>query len=404
MRNRIAYQNVALLAGPSPAYQAHSGSAPAGGTLESKLRVLNTVQTASFDMAINRAEVKQIGADARLAARQPVTQPTVSLGFSYILTDGRNEHAIGLAPAGDASFLSGVTGNDDRNFFLFVSEKGEQDFNFVSGYQNLSVLSFGNCYINNYTLDASVGAFPTVSVDYSASNVRFDQVSGLSGVYIPPSETEPDIVASGLIPAVNRENGVLASDITSYGYIVKRGSIADGGIFNTGPVGIGTASTIHHLKPGSVDLHLSNPNIGGLVVSGSTKMHVQSVSINIPVNRTDLLGFGSKYVYDRKTEYPSLGQMRVSAVASNIAAGTTDEIFSKDDVYQMEVIFNTTDSTANKTPAVSTKIQNAKIESQSISQSIGSNMAFDASFSFECNPTTGFVFSGIGIGTASEML
>jgi hypothetical protein len=62
----------------------------------------------------------------------------------------------------------------------------------------------------------------------------------------------------------------------------------------------------------------------------------------------------------------------------------------------MEIIFNTTNSSAVKTPAIATKIQNAKIQSESISQSIGDNMTFNASFTFECTPTTGFLFSGVG--------
>ena len=396
MRNRIGYQNVALMTGPSPAYQAHSGIAlgPNNGLLEgeisSKLKVLNTVQTASFDMAMNRADVKQISSkDNLLVARQPITQPSVSLSFSYNLTDGRNEQALGFHASGDTSFLSGVTGNDDRNFFLFIREKAEQDFNLISGYENLGLLSFGNCYANNYSLNASVGEIPNVSLTYSASNVRFDQVtSGLSGYYRPPSASARDIVASGVIPAVDRENGVVASDMTNYGYIVKRGQVLDGGVFNSG--------NIHFLKPGSMELFLSNPNIGGVNLSGSTKMHVQDVSINIPINRTDLMGFGSKYVYDRKAEYPSLAQLNISAIATDIKQGATDNIFSKDDVYQMEIIFNTTNSSAVKTPAVATKIQNAKIQSESISQSIGGNMTFDASFTFECTPTTGFLFSGVG--------
>lgn len=376
MRNRIIYNNAGLLTGPSPAYQAHSGT---DGS--SKLTSINTVQTASFDIGINRAEVKQIGSP-RLATRQPMIQPNVSLAFSYNLTDGRNEKTLGFNVAGDTSFLSGVTGNDDRNFFLFITEKQAQDFNLQSGYNNLDVLSFGNCFVNRYTLDASVGAFPSVSIDYSASNVRFDQPSGTY-----QQGAGNNIFASGLIPAVDRQNGTLASDFDNYGYVVKQGTVEDGGIYNTGD--------LHYLKPGNIDLFLSNPNIGGINLSGSTKMHVQNVSINIPVNRTDLYGLGSKYVYNRKAEYPSLGELSVSAIATAPLSGVTDKIFSKDDVYQMEVRFNTSDATADKTHTVSAKIQDAKIESQSISHSIGANMSFDATFSFECNPTKGFLFSGL---------
>tara|TARA_Y100000310_G_scaffold283626_1_gene305743 strand:- start:2057 stop:3220 length:1164 start_codon:yes stop_codon:yes gene_type:complete len=381
MRNRIIYNNVGLLTGPSPAYQAHSGT---DGS--SKLTSINTVQVASFEIGINRAEVKQIGIGTsiggpKLTTRHPVTQPNVSLGFSYNLTDGRNEKTLGFNVAGNTSFLSGVTGNDDRNFFLFITEKAEQDFNLQSGYSNADVLSFGNCYLNRYGLSASVGSFPMVSVDFSASNVRFDQPS--SGTYQPGG----NVYASGLIPAVDRQNGTLASDFDNYGYVVKQGTIADGGIYNSGD--------IHYLKPGDIELFLSNPSIGGIKLSGDNKMNVQDISIDIPINRTDLYGLGSKYVYDRKAEYPSLGQLNVSATATYPVSGVTDKIFSDDDVYQMEVRFNTSDSSSDKTHTISAKIQDAKIESQSISESIGSNMLFSATFSFECSTSKGFLFSGL---------
>ena len=40
--------------------------------------------------------------------------------------------------------------------FLFVSENAQTDFNLQSGFSNMDVLSFGNCYVNNYSLEASV--------------------------------------------------------------------------------------------------------------------------------------------------------------------------------------------------------------------------------------------------------
>ena len=124
-------------------------------------------------------------------------------------------------------------------------------------------------------------------------------------------------------------------------------------------------------------------------------MHVQSVSINVPVNRTDLYGLGSEYVYDRRTEYPSLATLDISAIATTPLSGVTDKIFSHDDAYQMEIRFNTSDASAAKTHTISAKIQDAKIQSQSISQSIGSEMTFEATFSFECNPERGLLFSGL---------
>jgi len=385
MRNRIAYQNVALLTGPSPAYQVHSGS---DGS--SKLTALNLVQTASFDIGVNRAEVKQIGG-TKLASREPVLQPNVGLGFSYLLTDGINEKTLGFNVAGETSFLSGVTGNDDRNFFLFVADKQETDFNFQSGFKNLDVLSFGNCYVNNYSLEAAVGMVPSVSVDYSASNVRFDQSSGTYN----PNHSNPkfnNIFASGIIPAVDRDNGTVATDFDNFGYVVKAGSVDEDSSVGAGIFNVGSNKFI---KPGDIHVEFSNPNIGGIQLSGDTKMHVDSISINVPVNRTDLYGLGSKYVYDRRAEYPTLGQIEISAVATNILAGQTDTLFSKDDVYQMQILFKKSTDSTTSSDVILTKFEDAKIVAQSINQTIGSNMTFNATFSFECSTTKGFLFSGL---------
>ena len=160
-----------------------------------------------------------------------------------------------------------------------------------------------------------------------------------------------------------------------------------GGVFHTGDT--------KFIEPGDIHVQFSNPNIGGIRLSGSQKMHVQSVSINVPVNRIDLYGFGSKYVYDRRAEYPTLGQIEISATATNFITGQTDTIFSKDDVYQMELLFKKSSSPTNATDTVLTKFQDAKIVAQSINQAIGSNMAFTATFSFECSTSKGFLFSGL---------
>ena len=124
-------------------------------------------------------------------------------------------------------------------------------------------------------------------------------------------------------------------------------------------------------------------------------MHVDSVSINVPVNRTDLYGLGSKYVYDRRAEYPTLGQIEISAVATNILAGQTDTLFSKDDVYQMQILFKKSTDSTTSSDVILTKFEDAKIVAQSINQTIGSNMTFNATFSFECSTTKGFLFSGL---------
>ena len=88
MRNRIAYQNVGLLVGPSPAYSFHSGQSATGemslaefassgqNLASSKLKQLNLVQSATFNFNVARTEIQQIGG-TNLVARKAAVQPDV---------------------------------------------------------------------------------------------------------------------------------------------------------------------------------------------------------------------------------------------------------------------------------------------------------------------------------------
>ena len=399
LRNRINYSNVGLMAGPTPSYSSHEAHhvEAEAGFRKTKLRTLRLVQSASFDFSISRNEIKQIGGN-KLAARKVVNQPNVGLSFGYFLHDGRNEHILGFNTAGDTAFLSGIqqTGQD-RNFFFGVAKEQKDQFNFTSNFSGIDVLSFGNCFCASYSIEASANTFPTVSLDYVASNVKFD--TNISGEYDPTGQ----YWGSGMTPAIDLQNGTKNNE---WRYLLRSGDYSAGGM---GDLGNSMPTGINYLKPSDIDLHLANPNIGGIKFSGEKTAHVHSLSINIPINRTDLLGLGSNYVYDRRPELPSLGQISIEATASefdpgkylpgsDLGAGLRD-IFVHDENYDMEVIFNETDDDLNKTPRVSMRMYNAKLQSQSVSQGIGDNMTVSAVFTFECTPdqtprTAGFTFSG----------
>jgi hypothetical protein len=129
-------------------------------------------------------------------------------------------------------------------------------------------------------------------------------------------------------------------------------------------------------------------------------MHINNISIDIPINRTDLYGFGSKYAYDRRAKFPGLGNISFSATANNFTNGTVDTVFSEDQEYDFTITFldptsplNSQGKPSNK--AVVLEVTKAKCQSQSFSQNIGDNMQVDGSFTFECTPFTGFKFSGV---------
>ena len=241
-----------------------------------------------------------------------------------------------------------------------------------------------------------MGSLPTASVEYLASNVRFDTASGTMSY--TDSFGGVGVIGSGLIPAINPINGQPAST-PEYGYVLRSGDIVTD-VADEKNLGHQNSGDIHYLRPGDVQMSFKESNIGGINLSGSDRMHVNSINIDVPINRTDLFGFGSKYVYDRRAKFPGLGNISFSATANNFTDGTVDTVFSEDQDYDFTITFldptsplNSAGKPSNK--AVELEVTKAKCQSQSFSQNIGNNMQVEGSFTFECTPFTGFKFSGI---------
>ena len=400
MRNRISYQNVGLMVGPAPAYSAHSGEGNHTYERSTKLRTLNLVQNANFNFGINRNEISQVGG-FNMTARKVTSQPEVSLSFSHILSDGKNEDMLGFCISGENSaFLSGVhQKNKDRNFFLAVTEKQQEDFilhNKEQDFTNIDILSFGNCFPVAYSLEASVGSLATASLEYLASNVKAEKPN-ISFGYTSDSANVYSSV-TGVIPAINPENGQVATSADTHGYIVHSGQINNpvGGTLNTGDV--------HYLRPGDVELTLAQPSAPAALLSGTNRMHINQVSINIPINRVSSQGFGSNYVTERKAQFPSMGSLSFSATANNFNQENLDNIFTKDEEYTFTITFKDPTSSAGGIPtnkAIELEVSKARCQSESFSQGIGGNMEVNAGFSFECTPFTGFKFSGIAASEGS---
>ena len=132
---------------------------------------------------------------------------------------------LGFCHSGENSaFLSGQQNpTGDRNLFFVVTDDTSEEFNRQEDFQNHNVLSFGNCFPINYSIQSSVGSVASASVEYLASNVKFDTTSGTMSY--SDADGNVGIIGSGLIPAVNPANGQLAST-PEFGYILRSGDVA----------------------------------------------------------------------------------------------------------------------------------------------------------------------------------
>ena len=200
---------------------------------------LRRVQNANYSFTVNRQDVNQFGQLARIDA-VAIDPPTVSLDFSYYLTNGVNERLLGFnvqevdksnaTSALNTKFLE--EGNPDgHNFFILTTPQGSDAVGNANDTKDHSVIALGNGYVSSYGCEASVGGMPTANVTVEGLNLRSyngsenkpvpavntnygtpitgvnfsipPAVSGVLNDSAPPLKTEDTIVSSGGTSAVN---------------------------------------------------------------------------------------------------------------------------------------------------------------------------------------------------------
>ena len=187
-RNRVIYQSEALYVGPTGL---------AGATADQLIRV----QDVSHTVDVARQDVNEFGKLAALG-REVVEPPSVGTDFTYYLTNGINESGLGFSLRGfghiaDINCVSGLIG-EDRNLILknyyvkTVPEGADASKNTTT--DACSVIGVGNGFITDYTLNASVGDIPSVSVSLEAANMNFVTGSMTAGAFTIPANQNPAIM------------------------------------------------------------------------------------------------------------------------------------------------------------------------------------------------------------------
>ena len=357
-RNRVIYQSEGL-------YVSENASLTGADDHEQ----LNRLQSANYSFTINRQDVNQFGDLARIDSLV-LEPPTVSLDFSYYLTDGFNERSLGFFVETTGSgmnrgieegvgtkgnFASGhLTSSSGVNFYIATSPDGV-DLNQAPGVALDSadrVMGVGNCYVSDYSVELAVGSLPTVNVTVEGANMN---------------SAEFDISNEIPSPAVDQTAG------TIYGHKVKLPDpTQDGGI--TGSLGSGVITA---LRPGDVTLTLNNVNGMSLVqLTGDDGAHVQSASISLPLSRSPIDRLGSRFPFAREVDFPVTATMNISAIVADSQAGNLANLLNSG-VQEASIMIKDTAGT----DAIQYKMKGLKVDSQSFSSSIGSNKTVDITFS-----------------------
>ena len=145
--------------------------------------------------------------------------------------------------------------------------------------------------------------------------------------------------------------------------------------------------------PGDIELTLADVKEPGLQFTGSSPARsasIESVDIGFNVDRTDLYGLGSMYPYGRRAVLPILGNLSLSALATEFTSGNLNTFLSGVNNYNFTI--NLKDSCSGQT-GLQMVMENAQMDSQGLSNTLGSNASMTASFGFSVSDTSGIKIS-----------
>jgi hypothetical protein len=341
-------------------------------TSNSQSNIYSFVQASSFSVDLPHRQLKQIGTQ-NLVGDVLIAQPDVGLEIAYmpepnLFNEGITffSKKVGSNPA--PSVLSGKLEKATNFYFLSNPNEGEdaQDTFEASGscatiyLSGWECVAFGNCYLTSYSLNYAVGALPVVSTSMLCSNMKFEQITG----------RDLQSVAINLQSGNNKQVG-------------NQDFYYEDGVLNPSPLNPGSAGSIASMQ---------NLQVGGQPLGG---VHcLQSVALDLNINRVSSYGLGSDYAYNRKAQLPAEGAVTVSSLVSGFDYGTNSLTGFISGVLNNESGYNFDFTLSGTGGWVGYSVEDAKLNSYSYSTAVNDVMTFDANFGFQVTEAAGLRISG----------
>ena len=409
-RNRVIYQSEALFVSPlSTGYHSTGdtrvATGPGAGLYQGKnvgpmsatspsvngliemqtgsiVKQLKRVQSANYSFTVNRQDVNQFGQLSRIDSLV-VDTPTVTMDFSYLPTDGENERLLNFVTDGTTNALSGhispEISNAGQNFFIVTVPEGKDAYlGDMTKTGSNTVISLGNGYLTDYSVDASVGAFPTVSCTIEGFNIKTDVTTITGGGVLQNN----DAFSGLLVPAIDPSDG---SKICHRTFVLPQTDTGDG---------------VSALRPGDITLDLANAGLlskqtaydGKSQTPSAGSAHVQSVSISIPMSRTVLQRLGNTFGFSREIDFPVSATLTVNALVSELKQGNMlDELCGNRENDLVVTMRNPECIECNRggsPTGISYTLKGALLESESYSSAIGDNKSVDLTWSVQVGGPT----------------
>jgi hypothetical protein len=359
--NRLTYERIGILLTDAPAYKT-------SGTI---FHNLTRVQDINYSFAHQLIDIKSVGSDKLMKKDQEspmVRQPEVNVDITYLFSQSKNEEKIGLYVGSDYSILKNFFSSptDDINIIIASSNKtNHEDINYLTNFYDFNVVGIGNCFLSNFRYQASVGQLPTVSISYKGSNMKFDQ-------YDPANKPTLPAIQLGMNNQDSQEEITLNQD----------------------KFGDGLSEQISSILPANISINITKVtgNHGGSPIE-SVNAAIQNINIDLPIDRQDIFGFGSNYVFDRKIKLPIVGQASIDMILREYSSGEIDSFFQQGAIYDIEI--NHLDKTiingseVINSPETIFKIEGAQLRDQAFESSIGDSTMVSTNLSFEVSETNG---------------
>ena len=290
--------------------------------------------------------------------------PTVSLDFSYYLTDGENERLLGFVNDGKHQNLSGLMTREQNeygnNYFILTVPEGRDA---IKGDQlvdeeNKTSISLGNGYVTDYSMEASVGAFPTASVTVEGMNIKSDIGTDYNA-----------------IPAIDPQDGTQICEKC----------------FTLPPADTGYGVSV--LKPGDITIDLADSALISKQISGRTpgygsedagSAHIQSFTLSTPLGRASLQRLGNTYAFAKEIDFPVTASLSVNALVADLKSGNLVNLICGGQ-YDMQIRIQNPACVVcdpnSKPDGLLVDFKKAVLDSESFSSAIGDNKTVDLTFS-----------------------
>jgi hypothetical protein len=365
-RNRVIYQSQAVF------------SAPTGATgISAASHSIRRVQSCNYNFSVARQDINQFGELAAID-RLILQEPTVSVDMSYYFEPtGFNERHLGLrtnAVTGTSTtsdhmldaIISSGAGFNQKNIYVMVSDPGVDvnDPARMDPATNVDgIIGIGNAFLTSWSLEASVGAIPTVTCALEAQNIVFS-----TGNY--------DIGN----PAV--DDGVDKTAITV--------TLPDGaGLFDSG-------TEVSAVRPGDITLTLGTDNLDNSPMFGvlESDLKIQSASVAMTIGREPIRKLGKAFAFAREITFPINCTLSVQAIVGNTFANKLFTLMTTNgDATKFYCELKLVGYQGANTHTSYIMLKGAKLDSQAFTSSIGPNQSVTIELSAQIGKNSGLHFA-----------